>query len=167
MLCMTDILPKRELRPFAQQQGVTMIEVLIAVLLFAVGILGIAGLQLSSLSALTHSHQLSIAVLGSNDMADRMRANLQAIDQGAYDAITGTEVDPACGVACSTQQVAQLDAFQVRQMLDEHLSQPSVTVTRISPVFDLFTIAVSWDDVEKSLTERKEHKVTVLFPASI
>ncbi|MCB1644146.1 MAG: type IV pilus modification protein PilV [Pseudomonadales bacterium] len=59
----------------SRQQGVSLIEVLVAVLIVAVGILGVAGLQVVSLqqnrSALLRAEALQLG----NDILDRMRAN--------------------------------------------------------------------------------------------
>jgi type IV pilus assembly protein PilV len=58
-----------------RQKGFSLIEVLVAVLIVAVGILGVAGLQVVSLqqnrSALLRAEALQIG----NDILDRMRAN--------------------------------------------------------------------------------------------
>jgi len=59
----------------SRQHGFSLVEVLVAVLIAGVGILGVAGLQVVSLqqnrSALLRAEALQI----SNDMLDRMRAN--------------------------------------------------------------------------------------------
>ena len=65
--------------------GFTLIEVLIAVLLLSIGLLGLAGLQMASLknngSAMNRSQATWIAY----DVLDRMRANRTAALNGDYD----------------------------------------------------------------------------------
>lgn len=69
--------------------GFTMIEVLVAVIVLSVGLLGLAGLQATGLRN-NHSATLrSIASLQAYDIADRMRANqgpLAAADLAAWNA---------------------------------------------------------------------------------
>ncbi len=67
-----------------RDHGFGMLEVLVAVLVLSVGLLGLAGLQASSVRN-THSAYLrSQASILAYDMLDRMRANAAAIESGAY-----------------------------------------------------------------------------------
>jgi len=72
--------------PFHRQDGFTMIEVLVAVLVLAIGLLGVAGVQLLSMQQTTNSNVRSQATLYAQDLAERMRANGGAI-------LTNTEID--------------------------------------------------------------------------
>ena len=69
--------------------GFTLIEVLIAVVVFAIGLLGVAGLQVAGMR-FTHGSQLrSVAALQAANIADRMRANRVGVRNGYYN-ILGT-----------------------------------------------------------------------------
>lgn len=61
------------------QHGLTLVEILVAVLIISVGLLGVAGLHSFSLrnnfDALLRSHASALA----GDIADRMRANRQVV----------------------------------------------------------------------------------------
>ena len=59
-------------------QGSSLIEVLITLLIFAVGLLGFAGLQLNALQSTADSSQRSQAVWISQELAERIRANPEA-----------------------------------------------------------------------------------------
>jgi type IV pilus assembly protein PilV len=76
------------------QRGVTMIEVLIAILVLSFGLLGIAGMQWISLqfnhSALLRSQASNLAY----DMSDRLRANRAAARSGDFAAPAFS--DPSC-----------------------------------------------------------------------
>lgn len=61
--------------PPAAQSGFTMIEVLIAVLVLSIGLLGLAGLQAASLHNNHSAYLRSQATLLAYGIADRMRAN--------------------------------------------------------------------------------------------
>lgn len=59
----------------ANTSGFSLIEVLVAVLIVAVGILGVAGLQITSLQLNQSAMFRSEALQMGNDLLDRMRAN--------------------------------------------------------------------------------------------
>ena len=55
-----------------RQRGFTLIEVLIAGLVLSVGVLGVAGLQITALKNLQSSQSYGVAAMLANDIADRM-----------------------------------------------------------------------------------------------
>ncbi len=57
------------------QTGVGLIEVLIALVVFAIGVVGMAGLQLRTLSMSMDSSQRTTVIAKSQDIADRIRSN--------------------------------------------------------------------------------------------
>lgn len=63
-----------------RQTGFTLLEVLIAVLILAVGLLGFAGLQLSSINNNQEAALQSQALAVANDLTSRMRANLDYLN---------------------------------------------------------------------------------------
>ncbi len=69
----------------AGQRGVGLLEVLIAVLVMAVGMLGIAALQAVALRNSQSSFERSNAVVQSYAILDAMRANAAAARIGQYD----------------------------------------------------------------------------------
>ncbi len=68
-----------------RQGGFTLLEVLVAVLILAIGLLGLAGLQAASLRYNQDAHLRSQATLLAYDMSDRMRTNRAAALNGDYD----------------------------------------------------------------------------------
>lgn len=57
-----------------------LVEVLVTVIIFAVGLLGVIGLQALALSSSHLSHLRTEATVLASDMAERMRANLVAVN---------------------------------------------------------------------------------------
>ena len=66
-------------------RGFSMIEVLIALVVTSVGLLGLAALQATSLKVNHGAYLRAQATLLAHEMADRMRANRLAATSGAYD----------------------------------------------------------------------------------
>jgi len=61
--------------PGSQQKGFGLIEILIALLILAIGLLGMAALQTTSLQQTTGSQARTQAILLAEDMVERIRAN--------------------------------------------------------------------------------------------
>ncbi|MGY0632650.1 type IV pilus modification protein PilV [Luteimonas sp. A478] len=66
------------------QRGATLIEVLIAVLILGVGLLGVAAIQAVALRNSQASVERTQAVIQSYSILDAMRSNLSAAKGGAY-----------------------------------------------------------------------------------
>lgn len=69
----------------ARLRGLSLIEVLVAVLIIAVGLLGLAGLQAGSLQANRVAYERTQASLLAYDIVERMRASRDAAIAGDYD----------------------------------------------------------------------------------
>ena len=97
--------------------GFTLIEVLIAVVILAGGLLGLAALQATSLKNNQSAYNRSQATQLASDMADRVRANVAGMT--TYMGSMGQSPDtatakPACFVApgCSAAEMAENDLYE-------------------------------------------------------
>ncbi len=85
------------------QQGFTLVEVLVALVVLAIGLLGLASLQMMSIKFNSDSYLRTQATTLAYDIADRMRANRTAALSGAYHSPTTADANAkqAAYVACS------------------------------------------------------------------
>ncbi|MCB1690882.1 MAG: type IV pilus modification protein PilV [Halioglobus sp.] len=95
-------------KPFAlrRDRGFTLIEVLVTVIILAVGLLGLAGLQMSSMNNQLESYQRAQAMLMLEDMANRIRSNAVAAKAGAYAAASdyGLRAEEDCSTKVLTAE---------------------------------------------------------------
>jgi type IV pilus assembly protein PilV len=144
------------------QEGFTLLEVLIAIVVLAFGLLGLAGLQTASLRNNHSAYLRSQATLLAYDMADRMRTNiLEARDPtsgGTYNNGAATANDCTANV-CTTAQMTGYDFAQWNGALQTQLplgagivcidSTPNdgtSTAPACSGIGTVYAIKVWWDD---------------------
>jgi type IV pilus assembly protein PilV len=147
--------------------GFTMLEVLIAIVVIAFGLLGVAGLQVLALKNNQSASYRLIATTLANDMIDRIKTNAVGADEGAYnstDANAYTTQVAACLTAtgCTPQQLAQNDRFEWAQLLAAALpggrgivcldSTPDDGINALAPECDgapnstHFAVKIWWND---------------------
>jgi type IV pilus assembly protein PilV len=125
-------------------RGFTLIEILVAVLVLSIGLLGLASLQANGLKNNYGAYARSQAIILANDMADRIRANPTAASSGLYNDITVPAVDPGCKAGnCSPTQMRDHDSANWYTSLQNMLPAGTGTVTGDGT---LFTITVRWDE---------------------
>lgn len=136
-----------------RQAGFTLLEILIALIILSIGLLGLAGLQANSLKNNNSAYQRTQASLLANEMLDRIRANRQGLAAGAYDVIDSTTTDdPGCITSgCSSTQMAQYDAHDWSGRLASLLPSGQGTVSG-GGANSVFTITVMWDDARTGAT---------------
>ncbi len=125
-----------------RQQGLTLVESMIALLVISIGLLGIAALQLTAVqqnaTALNHSK----AVWISYNMTDRIRANPREFANYA-DIDTANDYEQDCmGGDCSTSQMIESDAADWATQM-ENLPGGRGIITGDATQL---TISVMWDD---------------------
>lgn len=91
-----------------------MLEVLVAIVVLSIGLLGMAGLIATGMRNNQIAYYRSVATQQTLDMADRMRANLAGVRGGNYDALAAIiPVAADCVAAtCTVPQMAVYDHAQ-------------------------------------------------------
>lgn len=132
-----------------QQSGIALIEVLVAVLILGIGILGVASTQVVALQMNSMSQSRSQAVLLAEDLIDRVRANArnsndyalaQGNAQGADDGACDTSFVPANG------SVAADDIASWENSLACLLPEAERTVVINNNVI---TVTIDWDQSDE------------------
>ncbi len=151
-------------------RGFSLIEVLIALVVLAIGLLGLATLQMTSLQFNSDAYTRSQSTVLAYDIIDRMRSNLTAVDAGNYtipdsttanakvSAYTGCKASTcACTGAssCDATNMALHDLGLWYDRLDKTL--PGATSNRAliaSTGTRQFKITITW--IERDLEKKQE-----------
>ena len=135
-------LKRRNLQGRTCQRGFTLLEVLIAVVILSVGLLGLAALQATSLKSNHHSLTRSQIAILSYDMIDRMRANRPAMILGDYDLPTSTENSNCTTVTgCTPTEMADHDYFEWTTLIRRALPGGQGVVCRDATGSDGWSVA--------------------------
>lgn len=86
MNCSNSPKPRRK-----TQSGLSLLEVLVSIVVLAIGLLGLAGLQMTALKSGHSAYMRSQATVLAYDLADRMRASRVAALAGAYDSTSNAD----------------------------------------------------------------------------
>ena len=143
-------------------RGFTMLEVLVALVVLSLGLLGIAALLVTTQKSNSSSYIRQQAVQSAYNILDRIRANQIEAVLGGYNAsnLAGAGQTPAVAAApavdctqtaCTAPQMAAYDIWhwQARDLAQLTNGCGSVTTTA-SGNNTLVTITVQWDDGQAS-----------------
>jgi len=151
-----------------QPRGFTLIEVLVAMLITSFGLLGIAGLVVTSLRYNQTAWQRSVATQLATDMMDRMRANSFAVvtDTGAIqntymvqlvDISASTPPSPYCTAfsgannpSCTPAQVAASDLYDWKKSITSQLPAGQGLIQWASGSSRQIQITLTWKEAGKS-----------------
>lgn len=135
-----------------KQHGFTLLELLIALLVLSIGLLGLAALQTVGLRSNQMASMRTVATQMTYDMTDRMRANPDGLTTANQYYVLGTgEATPTivtdCDAeACTTAELADFDLAQWRTRINSlpgGLSQVTQTTTA---GFTTHTVTVHWNE---------------------
>ena len=129
-----------------KQSGFTLLEVLVAIVVLSLGLLGLAGLQAATLRNNQIAYYRAIAIQQTYDMADRIRANQVGVAAGAYDALdTSIPADPDCVAnTCTAANMAVADHSQWNNNNARMLPAGLGTVASVAG--GSFDITISWNE---------------------
>ena len=129
--------------PRNMTNGFTLLEVLIALLIFSFGLLALAALMAKGLQYNTSALHRSYASSQAYDIADRVRANRL----GDYTDLSGIGNNQAASscltTGCDATAMRDFDRWQWNTTNAAVLPGGSGTVTFASPIY---TVTITWDD---------------------
>ena len=131
-----------------RQGGFSMVEVLVTIVILAVGLLGVAGIQALGLRTATVSLEHNTVTLLATEMAERVRVNRLAFEAGHYNVAVDADTPPVgqrCTATCTPEQQAVTDLLNWYDRLMQ-LNAASATIRR-DPSDNSVTIRINWTDL--------------------
>lgn len=128
-----------------QQRGVGLLEVLVAMLILSVGVLGFSALQVRAVSATSEGLARSQAMSSMRMLAENMRTNPTALGQYTSSIASSSLAAPTKNCMgndtgseqpCTPNQLAEFDSYQVKLLTNSQgirlqiVNCPGVTETR-------------------------------------
>ncbi len=132
--------------------GFSLLEVLIALVVLSVGLLGIAAMISTTLKSNDSAYMRTQATALAYNIIDRMRANLPAATNGSYDitmpaGAATTDPTTCTGASCSSSALATYDIGQWEYDLATRLPNGRGAITTaVSGGLSMVTITVQWND---------------------
>jgi type IV pilus assembly protein PilV len=104
----------------SRSRGATMMEVLVSVFVLSIGVLGVAGLQVTAKRSNFEATQRTTAAALAQDIVERMRSNPAQLaiytNAGAGRTIVGTTMPVVdCTTDCGPATLAQYDLYELEQ----------------------------------------------------
>lgn len=135
-----------------RERGFSLLEVLIALLVLSVGLLGIAGLQTVSLKFNHQSYERTQATVLMSEMYEKIIANPDAARAGIFNAVgSGTTSGGytgygGCPTACSATELATYDIYQWKLAIEDprKLAQGQGAISVVPANPGVYDISISW-----------------------
>ena len=155
-----------------RERGFSLLEVLVALLVLSVGLLGIAGLQTISLRFNHKSYERTQATLLISEMIEKITTNPVATRAGTFDGVTALATSASyagsfggCPASCTSTQLATFDIFRWKLSLEDprKLAQGTGAIERVdTPLVGptgtatqhVFDITVTWVENNLLMTQR-------------
>lgn len=123
------------------QSGFTLIEVLVAIIVLAIGLLGLAALQADSLRNNHSAYLRSQATILAYEIIDRMRASRERAINGEYDITLGD-------AAPTGSLISEIDLAEWKNSLANLLPSGNGSIQRTGRTL---TVLVQWNDQRNEL----------------
>lgn len=146
-------------------RGSSLMEVLVSVFILSVGVLGVAGLQITAKRSNFEATQRSTAAALAQDIIERMRSNHTELstytDAGLGRTIDGTSMSSVdCSVDCAPTSLAEYDLYELEQAANGIAEQaggndvggltlPTTCITGPDGGSGIYTVAIAWRGMTK------------------
>ena len=139
-----------------KQHGFTMIEILVTMIVLAIGIGGLVGLQTISATNANNTLYRYQAMLVAQDMIERMQANRTATYSIAAGAVSGTKCSYGGSTCSNAAAMMTSDAIEWKELIAASGlpgGDGTVVLTTVSGV-DIYEVTVSWTNKERMVGNR-------------
>lgn len=150
---------RKSMNRLRQQQGFTLMEVMLAAFVLAVGMLGSTAMMLRGTQQADSTNHESMAAQSAINMAERMRSNIRGQGKAGtlYDNLAANKNNVVdCKSTCTLEDVALYHAYIWGLELDESFpnANPAGLVEALNPTKDdaVFKITVNWDGFKRTST---------------
>jgi type IV pilus assembly protein PilV len=174
-------------------KGMTLIEVLVAAIVIAVGLLGVASMQVTALKGASNADYRSRAIDITASLADRMRANLEGVDANSYNNNTAeisancnTLPDPICAMSpdgsitadeCNPDQMAAFDLWEIMCRNGVQTALPGGTMSVVCTDAEAapndtclplspMVVTITWEVTSDNIVPETENVVTTIIPGA-
>lgn len=135
----------------ATTRGMSLVEVMVAVLVLGIGVMGYAALQVRSVRMSEDTYSRSQAMAIAQDAVERVRSNLNALGDYYGASWGGAPTAPASSciytgsapVACTPTQLAAEDVYQLKTIARSMLPTGSISVQSCA---QLACVIVAWNE---------------------
>jgi len=142
-------------------RGFSMVEVLVAMVVMCIGLLGMAGVYVTTLQSGSSAIYRMQAVNLAADLGERIRANRAAVATYAGAAATSTSCETA---ACTKDQMAANDLFVWQSQIKKVLpgSIPGTVEVDATTIPATITIKVFWSESNSSTSSINQSYTMVM-----
>lgn len=148
-------------------RGFSLLEVLIALLIFTLGLMGLAGLMVVSVKTNQSAFLRTQASFLAQSLSDRMRANTGKINDynGAYDSGTADAAYACSGGICSPDLLVERDRAHWSALMVASLPNPNAVMACVgatlggstqsgsAPYNGLCTLTMTWSEASLDRTK--------------
>jgi len=135
------------------KNGFSLVEVLVALLVISIGMLGLAALYVETLRLNRTAIFRTQAVTLASDMAERIRANTGgAAGYAGAGADSGCNEGATAAVECTAAQMAAQDIFDWQQMAQTLLPGGTATIGVVAAgggTPNVYTLTITWTEVSQ------------------
>lgn len=134
------------LRRQSFEHGVSLLEVLIAVVVLSIGLLGLAGLQLSSLRNTQSAAERSAVIMHVYSIAEAMRADRNSTQGGGFN--IGVAASSPTGTSFAELQIVAWRGRIAADLGSTASGGVACVNTNVTPTFVAIncTVTINWDD---------------------
>ncbi len=126
-----------------RQQGLSLIEILVTLVVVSIGLLGLVSLQFLSMRNANNAFYRQQATFLAEDMLDRIRAN----STQTYN-VTAGATGSLCTGSCSTAAIRDHDIAEWKTSINTTFPDNGAGVVTFDAVNNIYTITVSWNAID-------------------